>query len=173
MAQRTEYKVLNTYRGFTIKPTLGSSIQTVMRKVVTALDTMLGLLVLTRQRRADGLAQKIHRLDDPILQYKKAASRPSDRRRARHRQVSLFGENLMTAPVRQLSVRNRHAAALLTDNAFLITPFIGKLITFVDEVRLETATAAINEIKKIIRQKRISGQLKFKDQQGSRNFTVD
>ena len=38
-------------------------------------------------------------------------------------------------------------AGALSDNKFLITPFIGKLVTFIDEVRLESP-AAINVIKK-------------------------
>ncbi len=153
-----EYKVLNTYRGFTIKP-IGVIDQTVMRKVVTALDTMLGLLTRDNAAQMDWLKKFIAW----TIQY------PDKKQQVAPVIVggqgigkSVFGENLMTALFGNLS--GTAAAALLTDNAFLITPFIGKLITFVDEVRLETA-GAINEIKKIIRQKRISGQLKFKDQQ--------
>ena len=48
-------------------------------------------------------------------------------------------------------------AGALSDNKFLITPFIGKLITFIDEVRLESP-AAINVIKKLVRQDYVSGQ---------------
>ena len=51
-------------------------------------------------------------------------------------------------------------AGALSDNKFLITPFVGKLITFIDEVRLESP-AAINVIKKLIRQDYVSGQMKF------------
>ena len=48
----------------------------------------------------------------------------------------------------------------LVNNNFLITPFIGKLIVFIDEVRIE-GQAGINEVKKIVRQTQISGQVKF------------
>ena len=153
-----EYRVLNTYRGFIIKP-IGVIDQAVMRKVVTALDTMLGLLTRGNDTQMDWLKKFIAW----TIQY------PDKKQQVAPVIVggqgigkSVFGENLMTALFGNLS--GTAAAALLTDNAFLITPFIGKLITFVDEVRLETA-GAINEIKKIVRQKRISGQLKFKDQQ--------
>ena len=80
---------------------------------------------------------------------------------------SVFGENLMQAVFGNLC--GTASAALLTDNAFLITPFIGKLITFVDEVRLETA-GAINEIKKIVRQKRHFGATEIQGSAGPRNL---
>jgi hypothetical protein len=48
----------------------------------------------------------------------------------------------------------------LAENKFLITPFIGKLITFIDEVRLESV-GAINTIKKLVRSDLVSGEVKF------------
>jgi hypothetical protein len=50
-------------------------------------------------------------------------------------------------------------AAALDKNRFSIEPFIGKLITFIDEVHLEPM--AVNTIKKLVRENRISGQQKF------------
>jgi hypothetical protein len=51
-------------------------------------------------------------------------------------------------------------AASLTDNKFAIEPFIGKLVTFIDEVRFETV-GTVNIIKTLIRSEHISGQRKY------------
>ena len=153
-----EYRVLNTYRGFTIKP-IGVVDPVLMRKIVTALDIMLGLLTRDNQAQMDWLKKFIAwTIKYPDKKQQVAPVIVGGQGIGK----SVFGENLMQALFGNLC--GTASAALLTDNAFLITPFIGKLMTFVDEVRLETA-GAINEIKKIVRQKRISGQLKFKDQQ--------
>ena len=53
-------------------------------------------------------------------------------------------------------------SAIALENNFLITPFIGKLIVYIDEVKIGSA-AAINEVKKLVRETRISGETKFKD----------
>ena len=153
-----EYRVLNTYRGFTIKP-IGVIDPVLMRKIVTALDIMLGLLTRDNQAQMDWLKKFIAwTIKFPDKKQQVAPVIVGGQGIGK----SVFGENLMQALFGNLC--GTASAGLLTDNAFLITPFIGKLMTFVDEVRLETA-GAINEIKKIVRQKRISGQLKFKDQQ--------
>jgi hypothetical protein len=54
-------------------------------------------------------------------------------------------------------------AGVLSDNKFMITPFIGKMITFIDEVRLEDV-GVINTIKKLVRSRYVSGQEKYRDQ---------
>ena len=51
-------------------------------------------------------------------------------------------------------------SAVALEGNFLITPFIGKLIVYIDEVKLSSA-AAINEVKKLVRETRISGETKF------------
>ena len=71
---------------------------------------------------------------------------------------SILGDNLMRAMFGELA--GSATGAALVNNNFLITPFIGKIIVFIDEVRIEGQTG-INELKKIIRQSRISGQVKF------------
>jgi hypothetical protein len=71
---------------------------------------------------------------------------------------SAFGDNLMRALFG--SMAGLADAAALSDNKFLITPFIGKLVTFIDEVRLESP-AAINVIKKLVRADYVSGQVKY------------
>ena len=63
---------------------------------------------------------------------------------------SLFGDTLMRALFGSMSGM-ADAGALRPDNKFLITPFVGRLITFIDKVKLESP-AAINVIKKLIRQ---------------------
>ena len=52
---------------------------------------------------------------------------------------------------------------------FSVTPFIGKLIVFIDEVRLDSSVA-INEVKKLVRETHISGEMKFKDRKDYRIY---
>jgi hypothetical protein len=153
-----EYRVLNTYRGFTIKP-IGTVDEAVMHRVVSALDKMLGLL--TRDNDAQMLWLKKFIAWTILFPDKKQQVAPVIVG-GQGIGKSFFGETLMYAVFGDLC--GTASAALLDDNSFLITPFIGKLITFVDEVRLQTS-GVINEIKKLIRQKRVSGMVKFKDQQ--------
>ena len=72
---------------------------------------------------------------------------------------SVFGEDVMRGLFGEMA-GSASDAALLADNKFLISPNIGVLITFIDEVRLESV-GAINTIKKLVRADTVSGQVKF------------
>ena len=152
--QPEEYKVLNIYRGFAIKPA-GTIDQAIMTKVVGMLDTMLGLLTRDNPAQMDWLkafvAWTIQHPEKkqqvcPVIIGGQGIGK------------SLFGDNLMRALFGELAGNGTGSA--LVNNNFLITPFIGKLIVFIDEVRIE-GQAGINEVKKIVRQTQISGQVKF------------
>lgn len=149
-----EYLVLNTFPGFFIRP-IAAIDQAIMSTAITMLDTMLGLLTQDNDAQIKWLKQFIAWI-------------------ARHPEVkaqvcpiivggqgigkSLFGENLMKALFG--SMAGTADAGSLSDNKFLITPFIGKLVTFIDEVKLESV-GAINIIKKLVRSDNVSGQVKF------------
>ena len=70
---------------------------------------------------------------------------------------SAFGNTFLRAMFG--SMAGTGDAPALSDNKFMITPFIGKLVTFIDEVHLEPS--AVNMIKKLVREDRISGQMKY------------
>jgi hypothetical protein len=149
-----EYRVLNTFPGFAIKP-IATIDEAVMRPAVTMLDRMLGLLT----QENDAQIKWLKKFIAWILHY------PQVKQQVCPVIVggqgigkSLFGENLMTALFGSMAGFTNGTG--LSDDRFLITPFIGKLVTFLDEVRLE-AISAINEIKKLVRQDRVSGQVKF------------
>ena len=149
-----EYAVLNSYRGFTVKPT-GLVDDAVMRQAVSCLDRMLGLLTRDNDAQMLWLKQFIGwTIQHPDKKQQVAPVIVGGQGIGK----SFFGETLMYALFGELC--GTASATLLADNNFLITPFIGKLVTFIDEVRLESSSV-INEIKKLIRQKRISGQVKF------------
>jgi hypothetical protein len=71
---------------------------------------------------------------------------------------SRFGISFMSALFQEMAGQAK--AGSLDDDKFLVTPFRGKLITFVDEVRMESV-GAINIIKNLVREDKISGQIKF------------
>jgi hypothetical protein len=74
---------------------------------------------------------------------------------------SVFGDNLMRALFDTMA--GTADAVSLHDNKFFVAPFVGKLITFIDEVRFENSSVVLT-VKKLIRQDRISSAMKFKDQ---------
>jgi hypothetical protein len=149
-----DYSVLNTFSGFAIKP-VATIDQTVMGRAVAALDKMLGLLTQDNDEQIKWLKKFIAHI----------AQNPAEKPQVCPIVVggqgigkSVFGEDLMAALFGDMA--GSADAASLTDNKFLITPFIGKLITFIDEVRLESA-GSINTVKKLIRADRVSGQVKY------------
>ena len=149
-----EYRTLNIFPGFKIKP-IATIDNAMMTTAVTMLDRMLGLLTQDNDAQMKWLKQFVAWIAQhpevkpqvcPIVIGGQGIGK------------SLFGDTLMRALFG--SMAGMADAAALSDNKFLITPFIGKLITFVDEVRLESP-AAINVIKKLIRQDYVSGQIKY------------
>ena len=152
--QPEEYKVLNIYRGFSIKPA-GTVDPAIMTKVVGMLDTMLGLLTRDNPAQIDWLKKYVAwTIQHPEKKQQVCPVIIGGQGIGK----SLFGDNLMQALFGELAGNGTGAA--LVNNNFLITPFIGKLVVFIDEVRIE-GQAGINEVKKIVRQSRISGQVKF------------
>ena len=152
-----EFRLFNTFPGFTIKP-IATIDPAIMATALTMLDRMLGLL--TRDN------------DDQMLWLKKFVGHIAQHPEAKPQVCpiivggqgigkSQFGDNFMRGMFGAMA--GSAAADLLTDNKFVITPFVGKLITFIDEVRLESA-GAINTIKKLVRADYVSGQFKRQDQ---------
>ena len=160
--QQDEFKVLNIYRGFTIKPASTVNPDT-MRKCVTAIDRMLGLLTRDNDAQIDWLKKFIAwTIRFPAIKQQVCPVIIGGQGVGK----SLFGNTFMRALFGELSGQ-ANAAAL--ENNFVITPFIGKLIVFIDEVRIGS-TAAINEVKKLVRETHISGEIKFKDRKDYRIF---
>ena len=155
--QPDDYLILNTFPGFAIKP-IGVIDQAIWKHMVSMLDEMLGLL--TKDNDAQMLWLKkfiafivqhpeVKQQVCPIIVGGQGIGK------------SIYGDNLMRALFGEMA--GTADAASLSDNKFLIAPFLGKLITFIDEVKLESI-AAINIIKKLVRSDVVSGQNKFKDQ---------
>ena len=149
-----EYKTLNVFPGFKIKP-IATPDPTIMATAISMLDRMLGLLTQDNDAQMRWLKQFIAWIAQrpeikpqvcPIIIGGQGIGK------------SLFGDTLMRALFGSMS--GMADAGALSDNKFLITPFVGRLITFIDEVRLESP-AAINVIKKLIRQEYVSGQMKY------------
>jgi hypothetical protein len=149
-----EYTLLNTFPGFLIKP-IGTIDPTVMTRAVSLLDRMLGLLTQEHDAQMWWLKKfiawtvqhpEIKQQVCPIIVGGQGIGK------------SIFGHNLMKALLG--SMAGLTGADSLADNKFLITPFVGKLITFVDEVRLESV-GAINTIKNLVRADNVSGEVKF------------
>jgi hypothetical protein len=152
-----EYLVLNNFEGFHIKP-IATVDAIVMHEVNTVLDRMLGLLTQDNAAQMKWLKQfvawivqhpEIKAQVCPIIVGGQGIGK------------SMFGQDLMRALFG--SMAGAADAGSLADNKFMITPFIRKLITFIDEVHLENAMA-INQIKKIVRSDYVSGQNKFQNQ---------
>ena len=149
-----EYSTLNVFPGFKIKP-IATPDPLIMATAISMLDRMLGYLTQDNDAQIKWLKQFIAWIAQhpqikpqvcPIIIGGQGVGK------------SQFGDTLMRALFG--SMAGMADAGALSDNKFLITPFVGKLITFIDEVRLESP-AAINVIKKLIRQDNVSGQMKY------------
>jgi hypothetical protein len=149
-----EYRLLNTFPGFAIRP-IATIDEAIMRAALTMLDRMLGLL--TRDNDVQMLWLKkwiawviqhpeIKQQSCPVIIGGQGIGK------------SRFGEGFLAALLGKMA--GTADASVLTDNKFVITPFVGRLITFIDEVRLESVSA-INIIKKLVRSDVVSGQVKF------------
>ena len=128
-----------------------------MTEVVGNLDIMLGLLTRDNPDQMDWLKQYVAwTIQHPEQKQQVCPIIIGGQGIGK----SLFGNALMQALFGELA--GNAAASALVNNNLLITPFIGKLVVFVDEVKIEGN--GILEVKKIIRETRISGQIKFEHQ---------
>ncbi len=156
--QPDEYKAFNIYRGFTIKPT-GAVNPELMRKCITAVDRLFGLLTRDNEAQMDWLKKFIAwTIRFPAIKQQVAPVIIGGQGIGK----SVFGNTFMNALFGDLA---GVGSAIALENNFLITPFVGKLIVYIDEVKLSSA-AAINEVKKLVRETRISGETKYKDRKG-------
>ena len=156
--QPDEFRAFNIYRGFTIKPT-GAVNPDLMRKCVTAVDRMLGLLTRDNDAQIDWLKKFIAwTIRFPAIKQQVCPVIIGGQGIGK----SVFGNTFMHALFGDLA---GVGSAIALENNFSITPFIGKLLVFIDEVRISSA-AAINEVKKLVRETRISGEVKFRDRKG-------
>jgi hypothetical protein len=149
-----EYRLFNTFSGFAVRP-IAVIDPAIMHSAITMLDRMLALLTQDNGAQMKWIKQFVGWIAQypeikaqicPIVVGGQGVGK------------SLFGGALMQALFG--SMAGTADAASLAENKFVIAPFINKLVTFVDEVRLENQ-AAVNMIKKLIRADRISGQMKY------------
>ena len=156
--QPDEFKAFNIYRGFIIKPT-GTVNPDLMRKCVTAVDRLFGLLTRDNDAQMDWLKKFIAwTIRYPAIKQQVAPVIIGGQGIGK----SVFGNTFMHSLFGDLA---GVGSATALENNFLITPFIGKLIVYIDEVKLSSA-AAINEVKKLVRETRVSGETKYKDRKG-------
>ena len=156
--QPDEFRTLNTFPGFTIKP-IAVVDPAVMREAVTMLDRMLGYLTQENDNQMWWLKKNTAwTVQHPEIKPQVCPVIIGGQGTGK----SIYGGNFMVALFGRMA--GLASADLLSDNKFTIEPFLNKLIVFIDEVRLETV-GAINMIKKLIRSDIASGQRKFKNQQ--------
>src|SRR4029077_19217979 len=148
-----EYYTLNVFSGFKIKP-IATIDPVMMSTAISMLDRMLGLLTRDNDAQIKWLTQFVAHI----------AQKPAEKPQVCPIIIggqgigkSLFGNALMKGLFGGMA--GNGGAAAISNNRLVIEPFIGKLITFIDEVHLELA--AVNTIKKLVRENRVSGQQKF------------
>ena len=152
-----EYRLLNVFPGFTIKP-IATIDPAIMARAISMLDRMLSYLTQDNDAQIKWLKQfKAQIAQHPEVKPQVCPIIVGGQGIGK----SQYGDSFMRAMYG--SMAGSAAADLLSDNKFVITPFVGKLITFIDEVRLESA-GSINTIKKIVRAEYVSGQFKRQDQ---------
>ena len=135
-----------------------------MSKAVTALDRLLGLLTRDNDAQIVWLKKFIAwTIQHPEIKQQVAPVIIGGQGIGK----TVFGNTFMQALFGELAGQSNPASL---ENNFLITPFVGKLIVYIDEVRIGSA-AAINEVKKLVRETRISGEAKFKDRKDYRIYS--
>ena len=156
--QPDEYKAFNIYRGFIIKP--ASTINPdLMRKCVTAVDRLFGLLTRDNDAQMDWLKKFIAwTIRYPAVKQQVAPVIIGGQGIGK----SVFGNTFMHSLFGDLA---GVGSAIALENNFLITPFIGKLVVYIDEVKL-SSDAAINVVNKLVRETRVSGETKYNDRKG-------
>jgi hypothetical protein len=158
-----EFRVLNTFGGIALKPA-GTIDPAMMAATMTFVDRMLGYLT------QDNTAQ--------MMWMKKNVAwtiqHPAEKQQVCLVLVggqgvgkSLWGGYLMGKILGSLA--GTADAATLKDDKFFITQFLGKLIVLIDEAKIESISA-INQIKKLIRSDRMSGQRKHEHLRDHRVF---
>jgi hypothetical protein len=150
-----EYKLFNTFPGFAIKP-IATIDQAVMREVAAMVDWIFGLLTGgAKPNQVKWLKQFVAWIAQhpeikpqvcPVIVGGQGIGK------------SIFGGKFMVALFDRMA--GMADASSLVDNKFMVEPFIGKLVTFIDEVKLESV-GAINTIKRLIRSEYISSARKF------------
>jgi Family of unknown function (DUF5906) len=152
-----EYRMLNTFPGFAIKP-IATIDAGIMSRAISMLDRMLGFL--TRDNDAQMMWLKKFNAQiaqDPGIKPQVCPIIVGGQGIGK----SQYGDNFQRAMFGGMA--GLASADSLRDNKFSVTPFIGKLITFIDEVRFESI-GSINTIKKLVRAEYVSGETKNKDQ---------
>ena len=134
--QSDEYFLFNTFPGFKVKP-IATIDPTIMSIAISMLDTMLGLLTQDNTAQMKWLKQFIAHI----------AQKPEEKPQVCPIIIggqgigkSLFGQYLMTSLFDNMA--STATAAGLNSNRFSITPFVNKLITFIDEVHLEFSSCS-------------------------------
>ena len=153
-----EYRILNTFPGFAIKP-IGVKDPVIWNRAMTMLDQMLGYLCRDNDAQMMWLKKFIAwTFQHPDIKQQSCPVIIGGQGIGKSRFGSIFLRKIFGG------MAGLHTMVKMDDDRFLVTPFIGKLITFIDEVRMESVTA-INIIKNIIRADVVSGQKKFGHQQ--------
>jgi hypothetical protein len=152
--QPDEYRILNTFPGFLIKP-IQTPDPVLMSRAISMTDTMLRLLTRDNDGQMTWLKKNIAwTIQHPEIKQQVCPVLIGGQGIGKSR----LGDSYLPALFGGMA--GQADASVLTDNKFVITPFIGKLIVFIDEVRMESV-GSINIIKKLARADRLTGQIKF------------